>query len=260
MGRFVVLLVLGLLPLRQPHPLGDMLRALDDREFGAVKVLRDLHQPGFRVVALDDAGFDEGPVLLQRHAETMTAGNTGSPDGQFVHTDTAAFATAAAKATGKTQHAELAEIDENLIRRKLGPAQEAEAVARRKAIYEELLPETKAEAFKGNRHTGSLASDNLSFASATAAATGKTERTVERVAARGRALGGALKDIAGTSLDKGAELDALAKLPRGERDALVERAKGGEAVSARRKPAGRWCCHRHTRKLPHACLQSKIEE
>jgi len=46
-------------------------------------------------------------------------------------------------------------------------------VRRRKAIYEELHPETKAEAFKGNRHTGSLASDNLSFTSATSEATGK---------------------------------------------------------------------------------------
>jgi hypothetical protein len=31
------------------------------------------------------------------------------------------------------------------------------AIARRKALYEEIHPETKASAFKGNRHTGSLA-------------------------------------------------------------------------------------------------------
>jgi ParB family chromosome partitioning protein len=69
------------------------------------------------------------------------------------------------------------------------PAMEpASAIFRRKAIYEELHPETKAEAFKGNQHTG-VVSDNLSFTSATSDATGKDRRTVERAAARGEALG-----------------------------------------------------------------------
>jgi hypothetical protein len=81
---------------------------------------------------------------------------------------------------------------------------------RRKAIYEELHPETRADSFKGNRHTGSLASDNLSFAESTADATGKDRRSVERAAARGEALGEDLHSVAGTSLDKGVELDALA--------------------------------------------------
>ncbi|MBM3553464.1 MAG: hypothetical protein FJX45_17365 [Alphaproteobacteria bacterium] len=129
---------------------------------------------------------------------------------------------------------ELVEIDENLIRCNLTPAQEAAAFARRKAIYEELHPETKAEAFKGNRHTGGLVRDNLSFTSATALATGKAKRSIERAAARGAALGDDLSAIAGTSLDKGVELDALAKAPDDERKALIARAKAGENVSARR--------------------------
>jgi hypothetical protein len=78
---------------------------------------------------------------------------------------------------GRKIIAELAEVDENLVRSPL--AQEASAIFRRKAIYEELHPETKAEAFKGNRHTGNLAADNLSFATATADATGKDERLTE---------------------------------------------------------------------------------
>ena len=41
------------------------------------------------------------------------------------------------------RRAELAEIDENLVRGKQAPAQEASAIFRRKAIYEELHPETK---------------------------------------------------------------------------------------------------------------------
>jgi hypothetical protein len=82
------------------------------------------------------------------------------------------------------------------------------AIFRRKAIYEELHPETKATyaggVFKGNQH--SAVTDNLSitnFASATADATGKDERTIRRAAARGEALGDDLGAVTGTSLDKG---------------------------------------------------------
>lgn len=75
--------------------------------------------------------------------------------------------------------------------------------------------------------------DNVStrserFTAATAQATGRHERTVRRAAARGEALGNDLVDIAGTSLDKGPELDALAKLPPDERKAIVGLAKAGE--------------------------------
>jgi hypothetical protein len=108
------------------------------------------------------------------------------------------------------------EIDENLVRSQLTPAQEASAIFRRKAIYEELHPETKATyaggSFKGNQH--GAVTDNLSatnFASATADATGKDERTVRRAAARGEALGDDLGAVTGTSLDKGVELDEISR-------------------------------------------------
>ena len=136
-------------------------------------------------------------------------------------------------------HMELVEIDENLIRCNLTPAQEAAAISRRKAIYEELHPETKqhvAGAHAANRVMGRDASDNLSFASETSKATGKDKRSIERAAARGAALGDDLSDIAGTSLDKGVELDALAKTSEQDRKSLIERAKAGENVSARRQP------------------------
>lgn len=127
-------------------------------------------------------------------------------------------------------HAELAEIDENLIRANLSPAQEAQAIARRKAIYELMHPETRAEA---NASAARKTSGNLSFVSSTSDAIGKDKRTVERAAARGRALGDDLSSIAGTSLDKGAELDALAKMPLSERASVISRARAGENVSAR---------------------------
>jgi hypothetical protein len=42
-----------------------------------------------------------------------------------------------------------------------------------------------------------------------------------------------LDQIVGTCLDKGAELDALAKLPEADRERLAEAAKRGETVTAR---------------------------
>jgi len=117
-------------------------------------------------------------------------------------------------------HAELAEIDENLIRSPLTPAQEASAIFRRKAIYEELHPETKqhvAGAHGANKAMGN-ASENSALActASTADATGKSRRSVEIAATRGEALGDDLDAVAGTSLDKGVELDALARMTKGE--------------------------------------------
>jgi ParB family chromosome partitioning protein len=130
-------------------------------------------------------------------------------------------------------HAELAEIDENLIRRNLTPSQEAEAIARRKAIYEELHPETT---HGGDRKSDQVANSATRFTSNTAKATGKSERAIQVAAARGAALGDDLSAIAGTSLDKGVELDALAKMNQDERKPLIQRARAGERVSARKEP------------------------
>lgn len=51
---------------------------------------------------------------------------------------------------------------------------------------------------------------------------------MRRDAARGEALGEALKDIAGTPLDKGVELDALAKLDPEQRAEVIDKVKRGE--------------------------------
>jgi ParB family chromosome partitioning protein len=105
---------------------------------------------------------------------------------------------------GRKIIAELAEVDENLIRSPLTPAQEASATFRRKAIYEELHPETKAGAAGANaRWNGKDANENSAFASATSDAIGKSRRSVEIAAARGEALGDDLDQTAETFLDKG---------------------------------------------------------
>jgi len=55
-----------------------------------------------------------------------------------------------------------------------------------------------------------------SFVESTASATGKDASTISRANARAKALGDDLGAVTGTSLDKGVELDALAKLPKDE--------------------------------------------
>jgi ParB-like chromosome segregation protein Spo0J len=129
--------------------------------------------------------------------------------------------------------AELWEIDENLCRSDLTPAQEAIAIARRKEIYEALHPETR-RGVAGAEAKHGRATDNLSFAESTADARGKSKRTVERAAKRGEDIAPeSLEKVVGTSLDKGDELDALTRLSDENREALIERAGAGEKVSAK---------------------------
>ncbi len=131
-------------------------------------------------------------------------------------------------------HAELMLIDENLCRNDLSPAERSSAQARRKAIYQELHPETK----RGGNQAGPVGQFGQTarprYDEASAQATGQSERTVRREVTRGEALGeDTLTKIARTSLDKGEELDALIKLPPEQRQTLIDRAAKGEEVSAK---------------------------
>lgn len=132
--------------------------------------------------------------------------------------------------------AELAEIDENLIRNELSPAERAIAVSRRKAIYEVLHPETQHGSPGVSRQVGDTRErkGTKRFTKETSTATGQSERTVQREAQRGEALGdGLLAQVTGTCLDKGDEIDALAKLSSNGREVIVRRAAAGEKVSAK---------------------------
>lgn len=105
-------------------------------------------------------------------------------------------------------HAELSMIDENLCRNELSPSERAVQTARRKAIYEELHPETahgKATAKKDEKFA--------SFASETASATGHSERLVQLNAERGtKVIAEVIDMITGTKLDTGTYLDKLKRL------------------------------------------------
>ena len=86
-------------------------------------------------------------------------------------------------------HAELAMIDENLMRAELSPADRASGTARRKAIYLELHPETANGATGGGhnqlRQVGEAADR---FTAETASATGRSERAIQRDAERGEKI------------------------------------------------------------------------
>jgi ParB family chromosome partitioning protein len=130
--------------------------------------------------------------------------------------------------------AQLAEIDENLIRADLGPAELSAHLKTRKDIFERLHPETKQGGAPGKAGGGKKAkNDKLSsFATDTAAKTGQNKRTVERGVARAKSIPN-ISELAGTSLDQGGELDALAKLAADQQAVLVAKAKAGKKVSAK---------------------------
>jgi ParB family chromosome partitioning protein len=136
----------------------------------------------------------------------------------------------------EADRAELIEIDENLIRAELSPAEEAMHLTRRKELYEKVHGKSKAKGARAaNKKMGKTndATDNLSdaFTTDVAKKTGQTARNVRRKVARSKNVA-VLSGIVGTSLDKGCEIDALAKLPVEEQRSLAEAAKRGEKVSA----------------------------
>ncbi|MBP1067310.1 ParB-like chromosome segregation protein Spo0J [Bradyrhizobium japonicum] len=131
----------------------------------------------------------------------------------------------------------LIEIDENLMRASLSPAETAMHIGERKAVYERLYPKTKHGAVGNGREKSSQVENSSAerFTKDTARKIGKSEASVQRDATRAKRVE-VLPDIVNTSLDKGSELDALAKLPAEEQRTLAARAKAGEKVSARKSP------------------------
>lgn len=122
-------------------------------------------------------------------------------------------------------HAELAEIDENIVRSELHWSERDKQLARRKEIYEAIYPETKqggdrkSEEAKSKRHNDALIP---SFTEDTAAKTGVSDRTVERSIQRAEAFTDdqmeALKEAEVTQT----EATKIARLPEPEREQAVK--------------------------------------
>jgi ParB-like chromosome segregation protein Spo0J len=133
--------------------------------------------------------------------------------------------------------AQLAEIDENLRRAELSPAEVAMHAARRKELYLKLNPKTGQGKAPGKKGGGKAKGAGVaSFAVSAAEAQDKSKRQVQQEVARGEKLAAVLPDIIRTSLDRPGELDALMQMKEEDRTALVARAKAGENVSATKKP------------------------
>jgi ParB-like chromosome segregation protein Spo0J len=133
-----------------------------------------------------------------------------------------------------TDTALLAEIDENLVRADLSPAERAIHLAERKRIYLKKHPETASVRVRGGpgrrkkNESHSATGKAPAFIDDTAKKTGKHRATIAREVARAKIVN--LADIVGTTLDKPEQLDALAKLPETAQRDLISRAKGGEKI------------------------------
>ncbi|ASY56469.1 MT-A70 family methyltransferase [Sinorhizobium sp. CCBAU 05631] len=137
--------------------------------------------------------------------------------------------------------AELWEIDENLCRAELTPADRALFVFRRKEIYLMKHPETGHGGDRASRQVGDLKADEPKrFTTATAEATGQSERAIQRDAERGEKISEkALRMLRGTRHDKGTVLDRLKSLRDEEQEVYVralfeaDKAKEAEAHEIR---------------------------
>jgi ParB family transcriptional regulator, chromosome partitioning protein len=134
---------------------------------------------------------------------------------------------------------QLWEIDENLCRAELNELERGEHLAARKAIYEQLYPETRnvnerGGPGRGNRTTAESAS--VSFTADTATKTGLSARTIQQSIHRAENIApkvrDAIRDISKIA-DSGVELDALAKMSPERQAAVVGRVESGDAASIR---------------------------
>lgn len=131
---------------------------------------------------------------------------------------------------------QMAEIDENLCRAELTPAERAEWTAKRKRLHECLHGPAKARgANAANKAMGRDATANSAdaFTTETAARSGQSERKVRLDAQRGERIAPDVmeKVKADPALNKGTVLDALARTP-----AAQQPAKLSEIAAARAKP------------------------
>jgi ParB family chromosome partitioning protein len=130
--------------------------------------------------------------------------------------------------------AKLLEIDANLIRRELNPLDRATFLAERKAVYEELHPETK-HGSQGGRGGKCNENDTMSFSKETAEKIGLSPRSIERAVRIHFQIDASIrKRLAGTAIsEKQNELLALARQGPQRQTRIVDMLLSGEAGNVR---------------------------
>lgn len=135
-------------------------------------------------------------------------------------------------------NAELAEIDENLIRNELHWFDRDKHLTRRKEIYEALHPETKhggdrkSEETKSNGNNFHLI-DIPSFAEDTATKTGVTDRTIRNSIQRAQAFTEDQGEVLKQAHINPTDATKIARLPKTQRTAVIQTLADGKAKSYR---------------------------
>jgi uncharacterized ParB-like nuclease family protein len=133
--------------------------------------------------------------------------------------------------------AELAAIDENIVRRDLAGAVLDKALKRRKVLYLEKYPQS-AQGAAGGTATSNPDEAVKSFAEDTADKTGRTARTVERSVRRAEKLSPkAMRAYESGDINL-TQADVLAGRPYDEQDRLVEQIKGKSVQETKKIVAG----------------------
>lgn len=131
--------------------------------------------------------------------------------------------------------AELAEIDENLIRNELSELEQGVQLARRKEIHLALYPETGRGKTPGNQYTGQKReTETISFSQDVAKKTGVTERTIRNKTKIGEALTEVAPRLMDTPVaDSQKDLLALARMGEDEREEVVQKIESGAAATVK---------------------------
>lgn len=143
-------------------------------------------------------------------------------------------------------HAELAEIDENLIRSELTWTEQDKQLKRRKEIYEALHPETKHVTERGGPGRGHKTSDIVSpvltpsFAEDVSAKTGVSTRTVERSIQRAEAFTDEQMDLLEQADVTKTEATKIAQLPQPEREEAIKLVSRGIPTALLTSESNEW--------------------
>jgi ParB-like chromosome segregation protein Spo0J len=128
-------------------------------------------------------------------------------------------------------HAELAEIDENLIRNELHWTEKDDQLARRKEIYEALHPETAVAGRGKNQHTPTeiISVGTPTFTQDTALKTNQTPRNVELSVQRAKTFTAEQKEVLKRADVTQTDATKLTRLQEPVRQAVIEKIASGQA-------------------------------